>query len=102
MDLDALIKPQVNQDIESLYQVFSKLSIAEKSTLMILAVVYKPIGITKLGQIIDLLMRRGFLPQAKKHYMLSAQQKERFSQLSLLVSNQDGLQINKLLANRLT
>jgi SNF2 family DNA or RNA helicase len=102
MDLAALIKPQVNQDIESLYQVFSKLSIAEKSTLMILAVVYKPIGITKLGQIIDLLMRRGFLPQAKKHYMLSAQQKERFSQLSLLMSNKDGLQINKLLANRLT
>ena len=102
MHLAASIKPQINQQIEALYQVFSRLSVAEKSTLMILAVVYKPIGVMKLGQIIDILISRGFLPQAKKYYNLSAQQKERFAQLSLLVMNKDGLQLNKLLANRLT
>jgi superfamily II DNA or RNA helicase len=102
MKLAALIQPSIHQHIESLYQVFLRLDEAEQTTLMILAVVYKPIGIVKLGQIIEILDNRGFLPQAKKEYRLSVQQKEQLSQQSLLISNKEGVQLNPLLANRLT
>jgi SNF2 family DNA or RNA helicase len=102
MKLAALIQPQINQQIESLYQFFLNLNEAEKTTLMILAVVYKPVGITKLAQIIDILDSRGFLSEAKKEYRLSTQQKEQLTRLSLLTSDREGLQLNKLLVNRLT
>jgi superfamily II DNA or RNA helicase len=102
MKLTALIQPSIHQKIESLYQAFLRLNEEEQTTLMILAVVYKPIGITKLAQVIDVLDSHGLLPQAKKEYRLTVQQKEQLSQLSLLIPNQEGLQLNRLLANRLT
>ena len=102
MKLAALIQPQINQQIESLYQVFSRLKDVEQSTLMILAVVYKPLGIKKLAQVIDVLESKGFLSNAKKEYRLTVQQIEQFTRLSLLTSSREGLQVNRLLANRLT
>ena len=102
MKLAALIQPQINQQIESLYQIFLRLNDAEQTTLMILAVVYKPVGMTKLAQIIDILDSRGFLSEAKKEYRLSTQQKEQLTRLSLLTSDREGVQLNKLLVNRLT
>jgi SNF2 family DNA or RNA helicase len=101
MKLAALIQSPIHQQIESLYHVFLKLHEAEQITLMILAVVYKPIGITKLAQIIDILDSRDLLPLAKKEYQLSVQQKEKLIKQGLLVSSREGLQLNKLLANRL-
>jgi hypothetical protein len=102
MKLTALIQPSIHQKIESLYQAFLRLNEEEQTTLMILAVVYKPIGITKLAQVIDVLDSHGFLPQVKKVYRLTVQQRERLTQLSLLIPNREGLQLNRLLANRLT
>jgi hypothetical protein len=102
MKLAALIQPSIYQQIESLHQVFLRLNEAEQATLMILAVVYKPIGIVKLGQIIDILDNRGFLPQAKKEYRLSVQLKEQWIQQSFLITHKEGVQLNPLLANRLT
>jgi hypothetical protein len=102
MKLAALIQPQLNQQIESLYQAFLGLHEAEQTILMLLAVVYKPIGITKLAQVIDILGSRGLLRNSKKEYRLSAQQREQFTHLSLLTANKEGLQLNRLLANRLT
>ncbi|MFT5816363.1 MAG: hypothetical protein ACI9VT_004142, partial [Psychroserpens sp.] len=101
MKLAALIQPQINQQIESLYQAFLSLEEVEQSILMVLAVVYKPVGMTRLTQVIDILVSRGFLPHAKKEYRLSAQQREQFTQLSLLTANKEGVQLNRLLANRL-
>jgi SNF2 family DNA or RNA helicase len=101
MKLAALIQPQLEQQIESLYQAFLKLSEPNQSILMVLAVIYKPIGIAKLGKVLDILVNIGFLPEATNKYRLSVGDKERLSKGSLLVSNKDGLQVNKLLANRL-
>ena len=102
MKLAALIQPSIHLQIESLYQAFLELNAVEQTTLMILAVVYKPIGINKLAHVIDILDSRGFLPQPKKEYRLTVQQKEQLTQLSLLIPNREGLQLNRLLANRLT
>ena len=102
MKLAALIQPSIHLQIESLYQAFLDLNAVEQTTLMILAVVYKPIGINKLAHVIDILDSRGFLPQPKKEYRLTVQQKEQLTQLSLLIPNREGLQLNRLLANRLT
>ncbi|MFT7260973.1 MAG: hypothetical protein ACI9MS_002845, partial [Glaciecola sp.] len=102
MNSAALIQPQTHQQTESLYQVFLNLNGSEKMLLMILAVVYKPIGIAKLEQIVDILCSRGLLPKAKKEQRLSLQQKEKLIGQSLLIVNNDGVQLNRLLANRLT
>jgi SNF2 family DNA or RNA helicase len=102
MNLAALIQPSIHQQIEPLYQALSGLNELEQTTLMILAVIYKPIGIAKLAHVIDILGSRGFLPRAKKEYRLTVQQKEQLTQLSLLIPNREGLQLNRLLANRLT
>ncbi|GAC20649.1 DEAD/DEAH box helicase [Paraglaciecola arctica] len=101
MKLAALIQPQIHQQIESLYQAFLRLHGSEQSLLMVLAVVYKPIGITKFAQVIDILETRGLLPNPKKEYRLSVQQREQFTALSLLTVSKDGLLLNRLLANRL-
>ena len=71
MKLAALIQPSIHLQIESLYQAFLELNAVEQTTLMILAVVYKPIGINKLAHVIDILDSRGFLPQPKKEYRLN-------------------------------
>jgi len=102
MKLAALIQSPVHQQIESLYQVFSKLHEAEQVTLIILAVVYKPIGITKLEQVIDILKSRGLLTKPKKEYLLTKQSRELLTKQSLLIPNREGLQLNRLLANRLS
>lgn len=101
MQLAALIQSPVQQQIESLYQVFLTLNAAEQTTLIILAVVYKPIGMTKVTQVIELLGSRGFLTQAKKDYVLSKECKEQLSKHALLMPDREGLQLNILLANRL-
>ncbi|MFT4941736.1 MAG: hypothetical protein ACI88A_004807, partial [Paraglaciecola sp.] len=102
MKLAALIQSSVHQQIESLYKIFLKLHEAEQVTLMILAVVYKPIGITKLDQVIDILKSRGLLTKAKKEYLLTKQSRELLTKQSLLIPNREGLQLNRLLANRLS
>lgn len=102
MNLAALIQPQTQQKIDSLYEVFSGLSVSEQSLLMVLAVIYKPIGIAKLDQIIDLLESRGFALGKKNERRLSVQQKNLLIGQSLLTSTRDGLQVNQLLANKLT
>ena len=102
MKLAALIHSSTQQQIETLYQVFSTLHEAEQVTLMILAVVYKPIGASKFEQIVDILETRGLLSKPKKDYVLTKARNDLLTKQSLLVSNRQGLQLNRLLANRLT
>ncbi|WP_158972005.1 DEAD/DEAH box helicase [Paraglaciecola sp. L3A3] len=101
MNFTPAIQPQIEQQIEALYQAFLNLEQNQQAMLMILAVIYKPIGIAKLGHVTDILADRDFLPLNKKAYRLAIQHKEQLSELSLLMTNKDGLQINILLANRL-
>jgi SNF2 family DNA or RNA helicase len=101
MNSAALIQPQTHQQIDSLYQVFLNLNGSEKILLIILAVVYKPISVAKLEQIVDRLGNKGLLPKAKKEQRLSLQQKDKLISQSLLIVNSGGVQLNRLLANRL-
>jgi superfamily II DNA or RNA helicase len=102
MSIAALIQPQINKQIDALYHSFLQLSQHEQSVLMVLAVVYKPISIKNLEKIIGILVYSGFLPSVKNAYRLSVQQRERLTELSLLIPNNEGLQLNRLLANRLS
>ncbi|MBU3002309.1 DEAD/DEAH box helicase [Paraglaciecola arctica] len=97
----SLVHPQTEQQIESLYHTFLSLEEAEQSVLIILAVIYKPIGVTKLGLLIDILVDRGFLPLSKKNYRLVLQNKDQIMQQSLLHVSKEGLLLNRLLANQL-
>ena len=71
MKIAALIQPNIDKKIDALYQAFLRLNEYEQCVLMILAVVYKPIGIKKLDQIINKLVDAGFLLAAKPKYRLS-------------------------------
>jgi SNF2 family DNA or RNA helicase len=102
MSLAALIQPTIDQQIESLYQVFLTLDEHQQSVLIILAVVYKPIGIRKLEDVINILSTNGFLIKDKQGYLLSEPCRELMTKQLLLISNKEGLQLNRLLANRLT
>lgn len=102
MTLSALIQPNTHQQIEPLYQLFSRLNESEQCVLIILSVIYKPIGATKLEQVIDVLFNNDFLPNDRKDYRLSAEQKKQFVKLRLLISDREGVHVNRLLANRLT
>jgi SNF2 family DNA or RNA helicase len=102
MKLSALIQPTIYQQIESLYQTFLELDGCQQSVLIILAVVYKPIGIKKLEDVIDILSTDGFLTKTKKEYLLSKPCRDLLTTQLLLTPNKEGLQLNRLLANRLT
>ena len=102
MKLAALIQPIIYQQIESLYQAFLKLDDRQQSVLIILAVVYKPIGIKKLEDVVEILSDEGFLIKTKKEYLLSKPCRDLLTKQLLLTPNKDGLQLNRLLANRLT
>lgn len=102
MQLATLIQPNTSQRLESLYQTFLTLCEAEQSVLIILAVIYKPLGVTKLDKVIDILFMDDFLPKEKKDYRLSPERKTQLVKLGLLTSDREGIQINRLLANRLT
>ncbi|MEP4300349.1 MAG: hypothetical protein ABJ340_11840, partial [Paraglaciecola sp.] len=102
MSLASLIQPQNHRLIDNLYRSFLKLSDAERSVLIILSVIYKPIGINKLEHVIDILDINDFLPESKNHYRLSPEQKKQLILLNVLESDKNGIQVNKLLANTLT
>ena len=79
MKIAALIQPNINKKIDTLYQSFLRLNEHEQCVLMILAVVYKPIGIKKLDEIINKLVDTGFLLAKKSNYRLSVQRKEQLA-----------------------
>ncbi|MEP1448226.1 MAG: DEAD/DEAH box helicase [Paraglaciecola sp.] len=101
MKCASLIHSQTEQKIESLYHTFLSFDEAQQSVLTILAVIYKPIGVTKLRLLLDLLVERGFLPLSKKNYRLALQNKDPMRQQSLLDVSKEGLLLNRLLANQL-
>lgn len=102
MTIAALIQPDTNKHIDVLYQSFLGLDEHEQIVLKILAVVYKPIGIKKLEGVTNNLVDGGLLTGLKRAYHLSAQQRDQLTKLSLLTPSREGIQLNRLLANRLT
>lgn len=99
MKLAALIQPQTQQQIDALYQVFLTLDEAQQTTLFILAAVHKPIGATKLAQVLAILNSRGLLSAPKKDYLFTSEQKHQLTSQGLLINNREGLQLNPLLSN---
>jgi SNF2 family DNA or RNA helicase len=101
MKLAALIQPNSREQIDSLYQAFERLDKCEQSILMVLSVIFKPIGISKLTEVIAILIEQDVLPNAKKDYVLSIEQRESLTTSGLLKPSRDGLQVHPLLANRI-
>ncbi|MGY0590839.1 MAG: DEAD/DEAH box helicase [Paraglaciecola chathamensis] len=99
MKLAALIQPQIHHQIDAQYQAFSTLDEAHQVTLFILAVVHKPIGATKLAQVLAILHSRGLLSAPKKDYLFTSEQKQQLTSKGLLVNNREGLQLNPSLSN---
>lgn len=97
----ALIEPNLHHKIDALYQEFLKQNLHDKIILIILSVIYKPIGITKFAHLTNFLTDSGFLPAAKKEYRMLPANKKRLSECGLLIADSEGLRVNRLLANRL-
>lgn len=101
MQTTHLITPTTQKSLTTLHQTFQTLPTPEQTVLIILAVIFKPIGAAKLSQVISILHARGILTHAKKEYVLSPQRKGQLANLELLTPNREGMQLNKLLANQL-
>jgi SNF2 family DNA or RNA helicase len=101
MNSATLIQPLLEQQIDALYQEYKALSEPKKAILVILAVVYKPIGIKKLESLSNILCSREILSHTAKNYHLSKQDRDNLSKHSLINVNKDGIQLNRILSNRL-
>jgi SNF2 family DNA or RNA helicase len=101
MTIIELIEPQINQQIDALYRIFTSLNEAQQSVLIILAVVYKPIAIKKLEELLSILADNGLLAKSPSEYFLTPVRRKELENCNMLVSSKDGLQVNRLLANRL-
>lgn len=102
MKLAALIAPETSQQIEGLYKAYLTLEQQEQALLSIMSVIYKPIALNKLEQLVELLISRSFLKGVKQDYTLSPQRTEQLIKKQLLRASKDGLQLNILLTNRLS
>lgn len=101
MQLLELIQPNIEQKIEALYLKYQRLNHSQQLVLQILAVIYKPTGMSKLNEITSRLVDLAFLPNSKKSYRISLQHKQALIDSGLLTATKGGLHVCKLLANRL-
>ena len=67
MKIAELIQPDINKQLDALYQSFLDLDEHEQIVLKILAVVYKPIGIKKLELLTNCLVDIGLLSESVPH-----------------------------------
>jgi superfamily II DNA or RNA helicase len=101
MTIATFIHPHTNQQIESLYLTFSKLSEQEQGVLLILAVVYRPIPIKKLEELLNTLADKGLLAKLPQAYYLTPVRRKHLLNNNMLEQNKKGLYVNRLLANKL-
>ncbi|MFC3120769.1 DEAD/DEAH box helicase [Agaribacter flavus] len=99
MRISPLISPDTAAQAEQLYTRFKSLEKHQQIVLIILAVIYKPIGITKLAEVVRELKLIGFLNKKAGFYSLSTEEKSRFEKMGLLHNTREGMTINRILAN---
>ena len=102
MKLAALIQSPVQQQLDTLYQHFLGLNETEQTVLVVLAVIYKPIGLAKLAKVFDILDGQYLLPKGPKAYVFSKESRDQLSKNALVSFSLEGMKINTLLANRLS
>jgi SNF2 family DNA or RNA helicase len=102
MPIKDLFRADINEQIEELYQNYLTLTETEQSVLIILSVIYKNISLQKFDAVVKLLHLEGLLAQPRAAYRLSEEQQKKLVARQFIESNTSGIQINKLLANRVT
>ncbi|WP_370978754.1 DEAD/DEAH box helicase [Agaribacterium sp. ZY112] len=88
--------------IETLYQAYLRLDEYEQWLLKLLAVIYHPIGLSKLGKVLTSLGREIQLPSGKRIKALSSTNKNELVEKGFLEHNKSGLRLQPLLSNKLT
>ncbi|MCU4675215.1 DEAD/DEAH box helicase [Catenovulum sp. 2E275] len=96
------ITAQTPSQVDALYQQYLTLTPAEQSLLKILAVVYKPIGISKLQSLLTLAENAGLEKFGNKADFISAEKRKELIKQDFISQNRDGIKLNLLLANKLT
>ncbi|MBT0586265.1 DEAD/DEAH box helicase [Alteromonas oceanisediminis] len=87
------------EEIDALIQQFQTLTEHEQQLVMLLAVIYKPIGATKLSTVVGILCDWGMFIGRKTDYVLSTERKTALHRQQIIYAGKDGLQINPLIAN---
>lgn len=102
MKITSLISQNSKQESEVVHKAFLDLSAADKVILIILSVIYKPIGTTKFDQVIRQLIDMDFLTQKGTYYKLTTDVKAKLGKAGMLQVTREGVMVNRLLANKLT
>lgn len=97
-----IITADTDQHINKLYRKYLSLNQYEQWVLKLLAVIYRPVGVTKLNTLLSHIRREGYLVSDTRIKALSSEHKSKLTKKKLIHHNKEGLQINPLLSNRLT
>lgn len=88
-------------DSGHLFQSWLALEPYEQHMLLLLAVIYKPISVTKFNQVVKITTQYGFIDLPVSQQKLSPAVRDRLSDESLIAHSKEGLRINPAVANRL-
>lgn len=95
------ITAQTSNQIEKLHQAYLKLNEYEQVVLKVLAVVYKPIGVTKLNSLLTDIGRANIFDCNMRIKGLVAEHREQLISLGFIAQNKSGILLNPLLTNKL-
>ncbi|KMT64381.1 DEAD/DEAH box helicase [Catenovulum maritimum] len=96
------ISANIQQQITEKYTEYQKLDDVEKICLKLLAVIHKPIGISKFGQILKFVGELGLFETITRKSQLAAEKRQALVQNEFIIHSKEGLKITPLLANKLT
>ncbi|WP_395340267.1 DEAD/DEAH box helicase [Ningiella sp. W23] len=101
MPTTALINSNTLAQRDKLLNWFASIDEKERSLLLLLAVIYNPIGTTKLISVVKTLTEEGFLPGRASHYQFTTDRRASLTEQGILLSKKEGFVLNRLLANAL-
>lgn len=90
------------QQITVLYRTYLSLSLYEQTLLKLLALVHRPLGVTKLNKLLTLVKQSGLIEDTASVVDLTAEHRGTLVAKALIAHSQYGVSLNILLRNRLT
>lgn len=97
-----LVTADTEHHIEECYQVYLSLSPYEQCVLKLLAVIYRPLGVSKLNKLLTQVGRNQCFSSSIRIKGLTAEHRLQLIEQGMISQDRDGIRLNPLLSNKLT